>query len=342
MKYRLFGRSGLRVSELCLGTMTFGEEFRWGNNKDESQKVFDTFLEAGGNFIDTANYYTKGTSERLLGEFIGKVRDKVILATKYSLSTDPTDPNAQGNHKKNMVQSLNHSLERLKTDYIDLFWIHAWDFSTPEEEVLRALDDLIHSGKILHIGISNAPAWVTAKANAVAELKNWTCFTGIQVEYNLLERSVERDLIPMAEAFNIGVTAWSPLGMGVLTGKYLEQKPEVSRFGINPVWGNQFITPHNQEIAKVVVQIAKELNRKPSQVALRWLMQKQGGIIPIVGAKNAQQLKENLGCLDFEVDAAHITQLDQASKIDLGYPHDFLKREGIQKILYGDFVYKTR
>lgn len=338
MKYRLFGRSGLRVSELCLGTMTFGEEFNWGNNKSESHKVFNTFLEAGGNFLDTANYYTRGTSESILGEFIAPVRDKVVIATKYSLTTDPSNPNAQGNHKKNMVQSLNQSLKRLKTDYIDLYWIHAWDFSTPEDEVLRALDDLVRAGKILHIGISNAPAWVIARSNAIAELKNWTCFTGLQAEYNLLERSVERDLIPMAEALNIGITAWSPLGMGVLTGKYLEQTAAASRFGINPALGNEVITPRNQEIAKIVVLIAKELNRPAAQIALRWLIQKKGAVIPIVGAKTAEQLKENLSCIHFELTTNHMKMLDEISKIELGYPHDFLRKEGIRKLLHSDIV----
>lgn len=338
MHYRLFGRSGLRVSELCLGTMTFGEESKWGTDKSESHKVFATFLEAGGNFVDTANYYMRGSSESMLGEFIAPFRDKVVVATKYSLTTDPTNPNAQGNHKKNMVQALHQSLKRLKTDYIDLYWIHAWDFSTPEEEVLRALDDLVRAGKILHIGISNAPAWVVARSNAIAELKSWTCFTGIQSQYNLLERSVERDLIPMAEALNIGVTAWSPLGMGILTGKYLENVATNSRFGINPRWGNEFMTPRSREIASAVVKVAKDLSKSPAQIALRWLMQKKGSIIPIVGAKNADQLTENLGAIHFELNFDFMRMLDEISKIELGYPNDFLQKESIRKILSSDVL----
>src|ERR1700733_3753103 len=220
MRYKLLGNSGLRVSELCLGTMTFGEDWGWGSSPEESRKVYDTFLEAGGNFIDTANIYTSGTSERLLGEFMQGQRERIVLATKYTNAAPGTDPNAAGNHRKNMVQAVEASLKRLKTDYIDLYWLHLWDQITPVEEVMRAFDDLIRQGKVLYVGVSDAAAWWIAQANTLAQLRGWSPFVGLQIEYSLIERTVERELIPMAKAMNIGVTAWSPLAGGMLTGKY--------------------------------------------------------------------------------------------------------------------------
>src|SRR6478672_8922059 len=220
MQYRLLGNSGLRVSEAALGAMTFGDDWGWGAAKDESRKVYDAFREAGGNFIDTANSYTKGTSESFLGEFMKDHRQSMVLATKYSTAAAGTDPNAGGNHRKNMMQAVEASLRRLQTDYIDLYWVHIWDQMTPVEEVMRGLDDLVRQGKILYAGISDAPAWWIAQANTLAELRGWSAFIGLQVEYSLIERTVERELIPMAKALNIGVTAWSPLAGGVLTGKY--------------------------------------------------------------------------------------------------------------------------
>src|SRR6202166_3257754 len=220
MKYRLLGKSGLRVSEAALGTMTFGDEWGWGSPKAEAQKVYETYREAGGNFIDTANFYTGGTSEKFVGEFIEGHRDSVVLATKYSNAVPGDDPNAAGNHRKNMMQAVEASLKRLQTDYIDLCWVHIWDGITPVEEVMRGLDDLVRQGKVLHVGISDAPAWWIAQANTLAELRAWTQFVGLQIEYSLMERTVERELIPMAKALNVGVVAWSPLAGGVLTGKY--------------------------------------------------------------------------------------------------------------------------
>src|SRR5258708_4363151 len=218
MRFKLLGNSGLRVSELCLGTMTFGEDWGWGSSKEESRQVYDAFIEAGGNFIDTANIYTNGTSERLLGEFIADARARIVLATKYTNSAAVNDANSGGNHRKNMVQALEASLKRLKTDYIDLYWLHIWDSLTPIEETMRAFDDLVRAGKILYAGISDAPAWVVSRANTLAELRGWTPFVGLQIEYSLIERTPERDLLPMARALDIGVTAWSPLAGGVLTG----------------------------------------------------------------------------------------------------------------------------
>src|SRR5919197_2103328 len=221
MKYYLLGKSGLRVSEICFGAMTFGEEWGWGTSKEESRKVFNEYIDAGSNFIDTANNYTGGTSEKYIGEFIASDdRDRFVLATKYTSNTRRGDPNAGGNHRKNMVQSLEASLQRLNTDYIDLYWVHAWDPMTPIEEMMRALDDMIRAGKILYAGISDAPAWIVSQANTLANLRGWNEFIAIQIEYSLIERTSERELLPMANALDLGVTAWSPLGGGVLTGKY--------------------------------------------------------------------------------------------------------------------------
>src|SRR6202023_322215 len=219
MKYRLLGKSGLRVSEASLGTMSFGDEWGWGSPKAEAQKVYETYREAGGNVIDTANFYTGGTSEKFVGEFIKGHRDSGVLATKYSTAAPGNDPNPAGNHRKSMMQALEASLKRLQTDYIDLYWVHIWDGITPMEEVMRGLDDLVRQGKILHVGISDAPAWWVAQANTLAELRGWTQFVGLQIEYSLIERTVERELIRMAKALNLGVLAWSPLARGVLTGE---------------------------------------------------------------------------------------------------------------------------
>src|SRR5246500_5602001 len=220
MKYRLLGKSGLRVSEVALGTMTFGDEWGWGSPKAEAQKVYETYREAGGNFMDTANFYTGGTSEKFLGEFMQGHRESVVLATKYSNAAPGNDPSAAGNHRKNMMQAVEASLKRLQTDYIDLYWVHIWDGITPVEEVMRGLDDLVRQGKVLYVGISDAPAWWVAQANTLATLRGWSPFVGLQIEYSLVERSVERELIPLAQALDLGVTAWSPLSSGVLTGKY--------------------------------------------------------------------------------------------------------------------------
>src|ERR1700686_3090467 len=220
MKYRLLGNSGLRVSEAALGTMTFGDDWGWGTAKDEARKVYGAFRDAGGNFIDTANIYTNGTSESFLGDFMEGHRPSVVLATKYTNAFPGTDPNAAGNQRKNMMQAVEASLKRLKTDYIDLYWVHIWDQITPVEEVMRGLDDLVRAGKVLYTGISDAPAWWIAQANTLAQLRGWSPFVGLQIEYSLIERSVERELIPMAKALNLGLTAWSPLSGGVLTGKY--------------------------------------------------------------------------------------------------------------------------
>jgi aryl-alcohol dehydrogenase-like predicted oxidoreductase len=338
MRYKLLGKSGLRVSELCLGTMTFGEEWGFGADKDESRKIFDAFVDAGGNFIDTANKYTNGTSEKYVGEFISSDRDKFVLATKYTLSMNPDDPNSAGNHRKNMVQSVEASLKRLGAEYIDLLWVHAWDPMTPVEEFMRALDDLVRAGKVFYVGISDAPAWIVSQANTLAELRGWSPFVGLQIKYNLLDRTPERDLLPMAKTLDIGVTPWSPLGGGVLTGKYNRENSDPKRYGPEDSFGKMMLNDRNLSIAEKVQQIAAEIGRAASQVALKWLVQKndRGVVIPIIGARSKTQLDDNMECLGFEIEAQHFAALEDVSKIELGFPHDFLEFEEVRSTIYGN------
>jgi len=345
MRYKLLGKSGLRVSELCLGAMTFGEDWGWGGSKEESHKMFDAFVESGGNFIDTANVYTGGTSEKYVGEFIASERERFVLATKYVNNMRKGDPNASGSHRKNLVQSLEGSLKRFNTDYIDLYWVHVWDFMTPVEEVMRALDDMVREGKVLYIGISDTPAWIVSQANTLADLRGWTPLIGLQIEYSLIQRTPERDLLPVARAFDIGVTAWSPLGSGVLTGKYNKENQQKKKAEPNRLsamkdmasedWVNALLSDRNMSIAEEVQSIANEIGCSPAQVALNWVRQQKGVIIPIIGARKVSQIKDNLGCLDFELTQEQLQRLDEKSKIELGFPHEFLASEFIQNFLYG-------
>ncbi len=336
MQYKILGKSGLRVSELCLGTMTFGEDWGWGSSKDVSRKVFDAFVDKGGNFLDTANMYTQGTSETYLGEFIAGKREKFVLATKYTLNTDPKDPNANGNHRKNLVQALNRSLKRLKTDYVDLYYLHAWDNMTPIEEVLRAFDDMVRAGKVLYCGISDTPAWVVSRAQTIAELRGWSPFISLQLEYSLLERTIESEFVPMAIELEMAIAAWSPLAMGVLSGKYLGKSSQEGRLQKDETWKQHYFNDRNQKIVQEVVNVAKEIGKTPSQVALCWLRQRPGVVIPIIGAKSVDQLKDNLGCCDFELTWDQISRLDEVSKVDLGFPHEFLRSEQMRPIMYGE------
>src|SRR6202040_2323612 len=336
MKYRLFGKSGLRVSEAALGTMTFGQERGWGAPKDESRKVYDAFREAGGNFIDTANIYTDGTSESFLGEFMQGHRDSIVLATKYSLAVPGNDPNAAGNHRKNMMQAVEASLKRLQTDYIDLYWVHIWDGITPGEEVMRGLDDLVRQGKVLYGGISDAPAWWVAQANTLAELRGWTQFIGLQIEYSLVERTVERELIPMSNALNLGVLAWSPLAKGVLSGKYHgEGKADGGRMTNE---GMKEFLPEGQRATRIlsaVKAVSEQLGRSMAQVALAWLRHQTAPVIPIIGARRLSQLQDNLASLDLELSAEQLKSLDEASRIELGFPQSIYEREMVRSIRYG-------
>ncbi|MBP9547700.1 MAG: aldo/keto reductase [Chitinophagales bacterium] len=334
MRYKLLGRSGLRVSEICLGTMTFGEEWGYGANSDESEKIFNTYLDAGGNFIDTANRYTDGTSEKLLGSLIKKSgkRNDLIIASKYSLVVNMGDGiNASGNHRKNMIQSVDESLQRLGLETLDIFYLHAWDYTTHIEEVLRAMDDLVRSGKVMYVAISDTPAWIVSRANAIADLRGWNPFVALQIEYSLLQRSVERELIPMANALDLAVVGWAPIAGGALTGKYLNENDDPKRLKEH----SNRLNEKNTEIAKTVVAIANELNKKPSQIAIAWVMHQGNNIIPIAGARNEKQLQENLLATEVEFTKEQLDRLDEVSKIELGFPHDFLNGAGIKNILYG-------
>ena len=338
MRYKLLGKSGLRVSELCLGTMTFGDTWGWGSAKDESRSIYDAFVENGGNFIDTADLYTAGTSERYLGEFIASDRDRIVLATKFTNREAGTDANAAGNQRKNMMQSLEASLKRLKTDYIDLYWLHIWDFTTPVEEVMRAFDDLVRQGKVLYIGISDAPAWIVSRANTMAELRGWTQFIGLQIEYSLLERTCERELVPMARQLDLGVTAWSPLAGGLLTGKYAggskDSKAE-KRLEHPMMAPGVGIDERKRNIVAAVSKVARAIGKTPAQVALNWLRRQPGVVIPIIGARRLSQLEENMDCLAFTLDEEHLQMLNGASVIELGFPHDFYANEMVQNFAYG-------
>jgi len=336
MKYRLLGQSGLRVSEAALGTMTFGDEWGWGSPKDEAQKVYETYREAGGNFIDTANFYTNGTSERFLGEFIQGHRESVVLATKYSNAAPGNDPNAAGNHRKSMMQAVEASLKRLQTNYIDLYWVHIWDGITPVEEVMRGLDDLVRQGKVLYVGISDAPAWWIAQANTLAELRGWTQFIGLQIEYSLMERTVERELVPMAKALNLGVLAWSPLASGLLTGKYHgDGKAGGGRMTNEGMKGFLPEAQHAAPIISAVKSVSEQTGRSMAQVALAWLRQRTVPVIPIIGARKVSQLQDNLASLDLELSAEQLKSLDGASRIELGFPQSIYEREVVRAIRYG-------
>ena len=328
MKYKLLGTSGLRVSEFALGTMTFGDDWGWGAAKDESLKVYNAFRDSGGNFVDTANIYTNGTSELFLGEFVKGHRESVVLATKYT--------NAAGNHRKNMMQAVEASLKRLQTDYIDLYWVHIWDQITPVEEVMRGLDDLVRQGKVLYIGISDAPAWWIAQANTQAFFRGWSSFVGLQIEYSLVERTVERELIPMAKALNLGVTAWSPLSNGVLTGKYHGHgSSESARMSGDMM--KQFL-PEEVRTARIVAavkSVADQVGRSMAQAALSWLRTRPVTVIPIIGARKLSQLQDNLASFDLSLSAEQMKALDEASQIELGFPHDLFAKELVRTLIYG-------
>jgi len=346
MNYQLLGRSGLRVSDLCLGTMTFGEDWGWGAPKEEARKIYDAYREAGGNFIDTANVYTNGSSEKFVGDFISSHREEVVLATKYTNAsagfsgTPGTDANAGGNQRKNMVQAVEASLKRLGTDYIDLYWLHIWDQITPVDEVMRAFDDLVRAGKILYIGISDAPAWVVAKANTLAELRGWTSYVGLQIEYSLLERTVERELIPVARDQDMTVLAWSPLRRGVLTGKYLPENAgksakEGARMNTEMAKGFAQLDGEDASVVREVVATAKELGVSPAQVALAWLRNRPVPVIPIIGARKLTQFEDNLRSLEVKFSPEQLQRLDKVSAVRLGFPHDFYSMESVRAILSG-------
>src|SRR6516225_4644962 len=335
MNYRLLGNSGLRVAEISLGTMTFGEDWGWGSSKDEARKIYDAYRAAGGNFIDTANMYTNGTSEEFLGDFMREHRQSVVLATKYSNAMAGTDPNAAGNQRKNMMQAVEASLRRLKTDYIDLYWLHVWDQMTPAEEVMRGFDDLVQQGKDLYVGVSDAPAWWISKANTIAAFRGWTPFVGLQIEYSLIERTVERELIPAAKDLRLTVTAWSPLAGGVLSGKYATGDTQDARYSSEMM--RQWL-PDKERTARVVdalQNVSKQAGRSKAQIALAWLRYRPVPVIPIIGARKISQLQDNIASLEVSLTPEQVALLDEASKIVLGFPHDFYTHEMVRTFIYG-------
>jgi aryl-alcohol dehydrogenase-like predicted oxidoreductase len=319
------------VSEFILGAMTFGDDRRWsgkfGAEPEAARQIFDAFVEAGGNTIDTANKYTEGHSEQLVGEFVASERDRFVLSTKYTLSIDETDPNASGNHRKSLTRSLEQSLRRMHTDYIDILWVHIWDADTPIDETMRALDDAVSAGKVLYVGISDTPAWVVAHANTIAELRGWSPFVGLQVPYSLANRQIERELLPMARAFGMSITAWSPLGGGLLSGKYVDGSESSGRIDADD------ISEKDRVVARETLAVARELGVTSSQVALAWLRAQSPLIHPIIGARRVDQLLDNLGAAELELDAETLARLDAASALDPGFPTDMIA--GTQEFVYG-------
>lgn len=328
LRYRLLGKSGLRVSELCLGTMSFGQQWGFGADEATSHQVLDAFREAGGNFLDTANKYHGGETEEIVGRWLEGKRDEMVVATKYTLAMDHGDVNTGGNHRKNMVRSVEDSLRRLNTDYIDLYWVHAWDEYTPLEETMRGLDDLVRAGKVLYVGVSDFPAWAVSACNVLAELKNLTPFVGLQIEYSLLERTVERELMPMADHFGLSVVGWAPLSAGVLTGKYTRGgDPDTLRKGANESRGR--LTESSLAIAKAVDEVADELGASSAQVALAWVRAQGYRYIPIVGARKVSQIQDSIGSVGVQLTEAHLAKLDEVSAVDLGFPMKFLQSGGV-------------
>jgi aryl-alcohol dehydrogenase-like predicted oxidoreductase len=331
MRYTLLGRSGIRVSELALGSMTFGDEWGWGASHQTSTRILERYAEAGGNFIDTANAYTAGTSETIIGRALKGRRDQFVLGTKFTLQTRPGDLNTAGNHRKNLVTSLEASLRRLDTDHLDLLWVHARDMLTPLPELMRALDDQVRAGKVLHVGVSDWPAWEIAQANTLAELRGWSPFVGVQMRYNLLSRSPESELMPMAQAHDLAVLAWGPLAEGRLTGKYLNgEEGRLTRGG----W--DFSGDDQDHIIREVVAIAEAGGWTPAQVALAWLRSRPGTVIPLLGATSERQLAANLASLDVTVDHDVLRRLDEVSAPHLSFPHDVMGGDDMIGLTYGD------
>ncbi len=320
MRYRLLGASGLRVSEAFLGAMTFGEQGGVGAPLEECQRIFDAYAEAGGNVIDTAINYRGGASEDIVGRLVEGHRDRFVLGTKYTVSRDQSDPNGGGNHRKNLQLSLETSLRRLRTDHVDVYWVHLWDRHTPIEETMRALDDAVRAGKVLYIGISDTPAWLVAQANTLAEWRDWTSFVGLQVPYSLVNRDIERDLLPMAEHFGMTVAAWSPLGNGILSGKY--SRPGGAGTGTR--LSADSISDHDHNVARVVSEVAEDLGATAAQVAIAWTRVHSRAVHPILGARRLDQLVDNLGALNLTLPREAIDRMEAATGFEVGFPTDFI------------------
>ena len=321
MRYQLLGRSGLRVSELALGTMTFGTDWGWGADEGTSTRILDAYLDRGGNFVDTANLYVGGASETILGLALSDRRERVVLASKYTDALEGDDPNAAGNHRRSMVRAVEGSLRRLDTDWLDVLYVHSWDFTTRPDEVMRALDDLVRQGKVLYADISDTPAWIVARCNEMADRMGWSPFVVNQIEYSLAERTPERELIPMSRALDLGLVAWSPLASGLLTGKYTRDGGSEGRLQVAPF--KSLDDKRLMRIAREVDAVADELGRSSAEVALAWVRDR--GVIPIVGATSPEQIEANMGYLSLKIPDEHAGRLDAASAIELGFPHDFVR-----------------
>jgi aryl-alcohol dehydrogenase-like predicted oxidoreductase len=335
VRYRLLGPSGLRVSEISLGTMSFGDAWGFGADEENSHRILAAYAEAGGNFIDTANKYHEGQSEAILGAFLGSDRDYWVVASKYTLAMRAGDPNAAGNSRKNLRRSVEASLRRLRTDYLDLLWVHAWDYVTPVEEIMRGLDDVVTAGKVNYVGLSDAPAWVAAQANTLAALRGWSPFVALQVEYSLIERTAEREFLAMAEFFGLALTAWAPLGAGVLTGKYGPTAGDLPTDSKRAVANQGRLTERNLRIATELAAIASELGWSAAQVAIAWLCQRSNRVIPVVGIRTVEQIHEIVARLGTPVPGEALARLDKLSEIDVGVPYNLLSGpEG--QMVYGD------
>ncbi len=339
--YVTLGRSGLLVSPLCLGTMTFGTEWGWGSTEDVSRAVFDHYLDAGGNFLDTADGYTGGKSEEMLGKFIveRKLRDRVVLATKFTFSQEQGNPNAGGNGRKNIYRALESSLRRLQTDYVDLYWLHAWDTITPVEEVISTLTDLVRAGKIRYYGFSDTPAWYVARAHTLAEKEGKERLIALQLEYSLVERNIEREHIPAAQELGLGICPWSPLASGFLTGKYQREgstggdaRLEKVKDSGNPTFAK--FTDKNWEILAVLFDVSRQLNRSYAQVALNWVATQPGVTSTIIGASKLAQLKDNLSSIEFTIPSELRQRLDETSAPASIHPYMFFE-PFIQNMIHG-------
>jgi aryl-alcohol dehydrogenase-like predicted oxidoreductase len=324
--YVTLGRSGLRVSPFCLGAMTFGEDWGWGSSVAESEAIISRFMERGGNFIDTANVYTKGHSETIIGDFVGRDharRDRIVIATKFFGNLFPGDPNGGGAGRKTIVSSCEQSLRRLQTGYIDLYWMHCWDRFTPVDETMRALDDLVTSGKVRYIGFSDTPAWKVSQAQTIAHLRGWAPLVALQIEYSLLERTVEGELIPMAREMGLGVTPWSPLKSGVLSGKYTRENAA----SVKADRGERVTQNLGEKVYSIIdelIAIGRELGSSPASIALAWVQGRPGVASTIIGARRMDQLDQNLAALDVALSRDQIARLDKLSKPTLGFPMQFL------------------
>lgn len=347
-RYRLLGRSGLRVSPASLGAMTFGTDWGWGSDETTSRRIFDMYVDRGGNFIDTANVYTNGTSERFIGKFAQGKRDRLVIATKYTSMNAPGDPNGAGNQRKNMMRTVEQSLQRLGTDCIDLLYLHAWDTTTPIEEIMRGFDDLVRAGKVLYVGISDTPAWQIARMQTLADLRGWAPLVALQTQYSLVERTSERELIPMARELGLGVTAWAPIAGGVLAGKYSEEDlahgadPPREGSRKNVALANGTLTAHGLRVAEAVRAVAKQLGASMSQVAIAWTWREPSVAGPIIGARTVEQLEDNLGALALDLPPEALATLERASAIELGFPHDFLRNPLTRQVYTGGVALEPR